>query len=210
MAKISINRALKELKTIGNRINKATGQGKFAGYSSKLTVEGNYKTTEEMVDHIKSSYQSVTALINRRNVIKSRISKSNALTEVSVNGKVMTVAEALEYKNGLAFEANLANKLFADAEQAYRMADRLNRDLEPRLDTYLQYTLSPDYKKKSTDNDIKATIEAFYKQNGYKPVDPIECFKEADRLLKKIEDFRNEVDITLNESNNVTLIEVPE
>ena len=96
MRKISITEALNELKLYDSKINKAIANAKLASAAKKSSDKVGVVKKEEFEERAKASYQSVTDLIANRNALKSAIVKSNAVTEVTINGKTMTVAEAIE------------------------------------------------------------------------------------------------------------------
>lgn len=100
---ITITEALNELKLYDARIRKAISNTKLAGAAKKSSARIGAITKNEFNEHAKASYQSVTDLIANRNTLKSAIVKSNAVTEITVNGKVMTVAEAIERKNAICY-----------------------------------------------------------------------------------------------------------
>src|SRR5690606_13391079 len=104
---LSIAGALVELKLLDKRIEKATGNGLFVSYKLGQNVPKLFKNSEEMLTTIKASHQSVTALITRRNMIKSAIVVSNATTKVTIGDESMTVAEAIERKNSIYYDKAL-------------------------------------------------------------------------------------------------------
>ena len=64
-----------------------------------------------MESRAKADYQSIEALIKRRNAIKSAIVVSNATTKIEVAGVKMTVAEAIERKTSISYDIQLLDKL---------------------------------------------------------------------------------------------------
>ena len=94
--RLTVHRALAELKTIDSRITKAINTSKFviANKHSNEKIDG--KPISEVRENMKSAYQKVTDLIARRNAIKRAVVLSNANTNVVVNGVTYTVAEAID------------------------------------------------------------------------------------------------------------------
>ena len=95
MRKISITEALNELKLYDSKITKAITNATLCGATKKSSDKVGVVKKEDFEDRAKASYQSVTDLIANRNTLKSAVVKSNAVTEVTVDDKVMTVAEAI-------------------------------------------------------------------------------------------------------------------
>ncbi|MGI6050090.1 MAG: hypothetical protein ACOYEI_04575, partial [Acetivibrionales bacterium] len=94
--RISITEALNKLKLYDAKISKAINSHKYVGAAKKSSNMLGVQTKEVFNNNAKAGYQSVTDLIKNRNKLKSLIVQSNAITEVTINDKVMTVAEAIE------------------------------------------------------------------------------------------------------------------
>ena len=110
--KMTIHEALSELKVIGKRIDKEINGVVFVTANKHSNTKIGGKTIEEFSDNIKSKYQKITDLIKRRTAIKKAVVKSNAVTDVTIGGETMTVAEAIEYKDvGIDFTENLLEKI---------------------------------------------------------------------------------------------------
>ena len=109
MRTITITEALNELKLYDSKINKAITNAKLAGAAKKSADKIGVVTKDEFKEKAKSSYQSIVDLIENRNALKSAIVKSNAVTEVEIAGKKMTVAEAIERKNSISYDEDFLN-----------------------------------------------------------------------------------------------------
>ena len=92
MSKITITRALVELKTVDKRIEKALEGAVFITHKCASDENPKHKITENRL-------QQVTDLIERRKNLKAAIVKSNATTKVVIDSNEYTVAEAIERKN---------------------------------------------------------------------------------------------------------------
>ena len=97
--KMTIHKALCELKTLDARITKCIGETEYVFANKHSNDKVNGMTVAAYCDEIKSGYQRVTDLIKRRDAIKRAVVLSNAVTKVTVGGKEYTVAEAIEMKN---------------------------------------------------------------------------------------------------------------
>lgn len=96
--KMTIHKALCELKTLDARITKCIGETEYVFANKHSNDKVNGMTVAAYCDEIKSGYQRVTDLIKRRDAIKRAVVLSNAVTKVTVGGKEYTVAEAIEMK----------------------------------------------------------------------------------------------------------------
>ena len=103
--KMSIHRALGELKTLDKRIRKEIENTIFIG-AKKKSSNTEYKTRTSIVDfnnNVNSSIQSINDLILRRKEIKEAIVNSNANTFVTIGDNKMTVASAIERKTSIGY-----------------------------------------------------------------------------------------------------------
>lgn len=206
---ISVQRALGELKILDSRILRAAADGRYTTYlKGGKTVRGN-KTKDEFAKEAKANLESATALIARRRAIKSAIVQSNATTKITVAGVELTVAEAIEMKESIQLEEQLVRHLRQDLARSKQVVEIEQQKYDNELKTRIDALLGKDAQK---DSDLAGEVESiskqFEKNNAVTLHDPanIEAFIEA--KLKDIEDFKNNIDILLLESNVATMIEI--
>lgn len=194
---ITITRALTELKTLDKRIAKAIDSGTFVSY------EGQFHKPSEQSKSAKASYQSITDLLERRKKIKSLIVMSNAQTEVTVCGKIMTIAEAIETKSSIRHLENLMNRLkyqYADATKSVEhINDKVRRDLENKTELKGE---------KDSNIDIIEFSNKYMDMHGVKLYDPINIQSKIKGLEDYITNFNSEIDFVLTEKNSTTFIKV--
>ena len=100
MTKISITRALAELKVLPDRIKTAsqalasTAVDVKVGRTSKVTRTAGVSLETFQENQLKA-FQSLNDMIKRRERLKALIIKSNAVTTVNFLGETITVAVAL-------------------------------------------------------------------------------------------------------------------
>lgn len=203
--KISVTRALAQIKSLNAKIQRATVAPFIAlavgGKPQNFT--GNSQEVEVL---LRANLQSVQDLIEQRDKLKVAIVKSNAVTTLEVSGKKYTVAGAIEHKGSIEFMVALANQLQAQSRQAIQQVERANADVEKRLE---QLTLAAAGKDRKVDPDELAAIrDPFIKNNAATIIDPSKIQDVTAKLLEEIEEFKLNVDFALSESNAVTLIEV--
>ena len=148
MRKISITEALNELKLYDSKITKAITNATFCGAAKKSSDKVGVVKKEDFDERAKASYQSVTDLIANRNSLKSAIVKSNAITEVTVADKVMTVAEAIERKNSIEYDETLLNEMKRQYANATATVDKENKKVDAQIDKLLETFTGRDSDKK--------------------------------------------------------------
>jgi hypothetical protein len=208
MSKISISRALVELKTLDKRIQKGIDQLEPLGLMIGKNPESSIQNRQDFEKSARSGFQQVKDLIARRRVIKNAIVLSNAKTQVEIAGEKMSVAEAIERKASITLEKELKNELWKKFTLKQTQLEEHNQKVMRQLFQLLQATYAkPEHELKSEDHD---TLALPFKENNLASlIDPLNLKATLFELEAKIDAFEAEVDIALTESNARTEIELP-
>lgn len=206
--RISITEALNELKLYDAKISKAINSHKYVGAAKKSSNMLGVQTKEVFNSNAKAGYQSVTDLIKNRNKLKSLIVQSNAITEVTINDKVMTVAEAIERKNSIQYEIDLLNTLKFQYATATSTVNAENKKVDTQIDKLLETFVGKDTDKKATKEDQAAITEPYREKNEFELVDPLNIYDEIQKLEAEIDGFNSSVNTALVLSNATTFIEI--
>lgn len=202
--RISITRALAELKLLGSRIEKATNEIKFAVCVTKKTnynIDKNTFTAQTLAKH-----QSLMDLITRREKLKAAIMQSNATTMVKIGSKEMTVSEAIEMKHTIKYKEALVNVFRRQRQAVSQEFETHKAKVKQAIDANITQICSRDIKPDpSTIQDI---TDMMWKNDPVEIFDPIGLDKTIETLVSEIEDFKLNVDFALSESNSLTQIEV--
>ncbi|UGO49148.1 hypothetical protein EMILIAHAH_62 [Bacillus phage vB_BanH_Emiliahah] len=206
MEKMSVQRGLMELKTLGDRIRKATNQTFMSVYIGENGKPEGFNSVQECEDTIKAKYQSVNDLIKRRSSIKAAIIKSNAETEVTIGQETMTVASAIDRKDAIIHEEALLQQLRSQYSQVVNTYNYAVQHLEQQTDKRLAEEKTDN--RVLSDEDHNSIVRNTKKR--YEPhfVDPLALRKEIDELTERITQFKLDVDVVLSESNAKTEIEL--
>jgi len=111
--KVTIHRALAELKLIDAKIEKAIADIQPSAIYQKDKLIGGYMKNEDFKTSAVSNYASATDLIKRKQKIKALIVESNSKTKVKVGDTEMTIAEAITEKDNVKFKKQLIQTLQA-------------------------------------------------------------------------------------------------
>ena len=199
--KMTVHKALAELKTLDSRIETEITGSIFvrANVHSNTKIFGKSDT--------KASYQSITALINRRNALKRAVVLSNAVTKVVIGGVEYTVAEAIEMNNhGMENFIEFREFLKDQYSTVKRMVESENGDkLNKNCENYLQTMFGT--KEKTNNADIEAVQKAYITSHSYDIVTGFDIENVIKELTDKIDAFKSEVDSALSVSNALTVIE---
>jgi len=206
--KMSVTRALAELKLLDKRIHTVMNSAKFVDFSIGEKAVNGYASNKEYEDKVKSAYQSVKDLIKRRNDIKSAIVLSNAMTKVRIADKEYTVAEAIERKTSIQYEEQLMQKMKNEYTKVTNNINRKNEEVKEELNRKLDALYGREAKTKVDENN--ELVKSYRNDNEAKMIDPLHIRSAYEKLEQEIDEFLSEVDFVLSTSNTLTEIEVPE
>lgn len=207
--KMTIHKALSELKIIDSRIDNAIRSGVFciANKHSNDKIKG--LPLAEFKREMQGAYDKANDLIRRRDTIKRAVVLSNAVTKVIVGETEYTVAEAIEMKNhGMAFKRQFMDTLQQQYLRAQAECLKNNGDdLEKRAEQYVVGIYGAKEGKTDTE-DFKKAKQDFITSNSFEIVDPLSINSKIEALENEISAFTSEVDAALSTANALTFIEV--
>ena len=202
--KQSVTRSLVEIKTIDGRITKIIDNGIFMTYKTK------YKNTRYTEEDFKKSatadFQSINDLIKRRDQIKNAIVLSNATTMVEIAGAKMTVSQAIEFKNTIAYKTAILATLKHQRQMVIVEVDAHRQKVQTKVDENVRIICGKDSKPDAA--TLKMVSDGITAGDPIDVYDPLNLDKVIDGMEREIEDFKANVDFVLSESNATTLIEV--
>lgn len=206
---MSVHQALAELKTMDARIGKAIIDGKFCACKRHIDKKIDGVPVGEYCEKtIRSSFDSANGLIHRRNAIKRAVVKSNAVTEVVIDGTTYTVAEAIEmHNNGISHFQDLLLTMQTQYETALRrIAANSGEAIQKKGEEFVTNLYGG--KDKVDGNEVKKQVDQYVEANSFELVDPLDIQKEMAGLEKFISEFSTKVDAALSVSNALTVIEI--
>ena len=204
---MTLARALAEIKLLNSKIEKnidnlrlvATKTGK------KDIINGSNERIEDFNVKAQSDYQSITDLIARRNLIKSKLTQANAVTYVTIGDKTYTIAEAIDRKNSIQIEKDLLLKMKQLLNNNIKIMNTANDKMEDNINKMVETKMGTD---KSKSDDIADLKRIFRESDTTTLVDPLNIQNKIDGLEKSIEEFELNIDFTLSEANAINTIEI--
>jgi tetrahydromethanopterin S-methyltransferase subunit G len=208
MLKISITRALSELKVLQKRFEKEVRNLSVISIRhGQILMDNSSIRPEDFREAAKSQLQRIEDLQKRIFEIKTKIQQSNAITVVKIGSQEMTVLEALVKKSVLENQKDLLAKLKSALATSNHLHEKAISTNEARVSKQLEdatkntsVKLDPEIEK-----EIKKSVESLY---PIEVIDPCKISDKIKKLEEEIEDFENNVDFALSESNALTQIEV--
>lgn len=205
--KMTVHRALAELKTIDDRIAKAITSTTFSRSNKHSNTNIDGKTIDEYKADVHSTFDSINDLIRRRNAMKRAVVLSNATTMVTIGDETIPVAVAIEMKqNGIDNYKLLMEQIASNANKALLDCDNRNGEkLEYNANDYVTNLFGT--KDKANVEAIEQAKKLYIEANTWDFIDPIDSRKVVADLNDYIEKFTADVDAALSVSNAITTIE---
>lgn len=210
--KITITRALAELKTLQARYNKAVSDLNLVAVKqgNKLRGENSHYKEEDFIEKAMSLNNKATGLYKRILLIKTSIDKSNSETTVTVGGDTMTIQEALVIKNHVSLRENYLETLKRLRMISRREYEKAESENQASVEKLIGGTISkeqPENLKEAARKEAEAYVE---KTRGLGLVDPCGIDDLIEKTEESITEFKTNIDYVLSESNSTTYIEIPD
>lgn len=206
--KMTIHKALCELKILDSRINNAISSARFCLANKHSNEKVNGVTVEEYQETMKASYNKASDLIRRREAIKRAVVLSNAKTIVKIGGKEYTVAEAIEMNNhGIDLKLQLKNAMKKQYDSAMTAIISKNNVVDDKATEYV-VGLFGQKESKTANEEYEKARKSYIEANTMELIDPVNILEKIEALEVEIADFTTEVDSALSVSNALTEITV--
>ena len=209
MTKMSVTRALAEIKRIDEKLSRLSLEGTWVGIQvgrgENATVAGS--SVEATSKAITSSWDQFQSLLKNRQELKRKIVQSNAVTQLTVSGVKMSVAETIELKKSIESKRQLVNIMSQRYTQAINLVNAANTKLESTIEVMVSQVLGTD-KNKVSQADIDTVASAQKAQKEQALIDPLEIVSKINTMKDEISVVDTELDFLLSESNARTEIEV--
>ena len=205
--KITIHRALAELKLIDSKIDKALLSFNPTGLHRENGKINETETVREFEDNAIAKYQSIQDNIKRKQDIKSAIVKANAVTMVKIGDKEMTISDAITFKQIVGVKRKLADRLLSQYTQTLAKVEQSNSVIDANALKLAEAALQKD-NINMNDSDVVAITEPYLKKNTYHFNDVLKAKSKQEIIIEEVELFETEVDAVLSEINATTLIEI--
>ena len=208
--KMSITRALNEVKLLDAKIQKKINESSFVSckMNKSAKLADGVTTPEEFMQLAKSNMQSILDLTNRRKDIKTKIVQSNANTEVEIAGIKMTVADAIERKSSIEIDRSLLNRMKSEYRAVTGYIAQRNQQLEDKVSKLVDSLVGSDKKDANMVKTAEELAQNTRDNESYVILDPLNLLKSIETLEQEIMEFESNVDFVLSESNSITSIEI--
>ena len=202
MVKMTMTRALVELKTLDKRITKHSDECEVL----RVRQRNDKWDVSSWSKDATAQLQSVLALIARRDLIKAKIIQSNAMTKVKLGDASLTVAEIIDKKQNLPYKQHLLAHLRLQRSNCTSVFDQKEAAVRAKLDRLLELEFGKE--GKSNSGNIATISDTYLAANKVELLDPTEIDKQIKQLEHEVEEIDKESNLLLSESNATTTIDL--
>lgn len=202
-SKISVTRALAELKMLDKRIKAAIEDVQCAAVvqSENDQMVAGFKAAQT------ANLQKAKDLIARKNKLKAAVVQSNAATRVAIGGESMTVSEAIERKSLLELKKSLRDRLRLVLSTCKSEVENKNILVKNRADNAASAALAGETAR-TKGEEYESFLNAYIAGNSFRLETIANIESTIETLTNEIEEFELNVDFVLSESNTMTTINV--
>lgn len=203
--KITLTKALAELKLLSKRIDKKVFELHPVAMKKGTMFQSSVKSQADFERDTKASWQSIFDLVDRRKKIKTALVVANATHFVTVCGTQMTIADAIEKKNFMETEGGIISDMRRKLVAVEGKVDTHNDSMADKLNHLLEATYARKDSQLSKE-DYERIAKPFNESNRAKVVDPLNLKKKLDAMEEEHDKFLSEVDVCLSVANATTYI----
>ena len=211
MNKMSVTRALAELKRTDEQIQRAQSGKSFVavtvGKDNRQKVLNASAPVATVKSDIQSAFDTIQALYEKRAKLKAALVQSNAVTKVNIAGAEVTVAEAIEMKRSIQSKRDFVQVLKAQLTNANAVVAKTNATMEAQIDAHIA-TIYGNDKGKAEAAMVDAIAKPQRDQKEAALLDPMNIAKVIEQLENEISLVDTELDFTLSEVNAKTEISI--
>jgi hypothetical protein len=208
---MNISRALAEIKRIDDRVTRLTNESVFVavvvGKDGKQKMNTGNESVQQVASKMQSAFDKIQAEIAMRAKIKAAVVKSNAVTEITLGGTIMTIAEAIELKKSIQLKKALCAQMQRQLMSTRTTVDILNGKLEQQIEANLATIYGSD-KSKVDASTFEMVSKPQREAKEASLLDPLKLETKIEQLNEEISAVETELDYLLSTQNAVTTISV--
>jgi hypothetical protein len=204
MGKMTITRALAELKMLDKRINNAISSADFCILKKKGQKHIDGKEVADVQAIFKSNFDSIRDLIQYKQKLKGAVVQANATTLVKIAGNEYTIAQAIDLKNSLEYNKAFRKKLWTQFVSHRNEVERLNTSVAQAAERDAAQAFGT--KQKSSTAEYAQYVEDYKERHEVELIEGFDTKNEIAALDAFLEEFYTEVDFILSEANATTYI----
>lgn len=212
---ITLTEALSEIKQLNARITKAISMfTPLAVTTEENKTPGGYNDLPAFEAAVKSDYQSLNDLIERRRKLKAQLIKANSTTKVKFKHPATgveteySIAEIIDLKDNVRdVEASILNMLQRSLREAEQITMRSEMELNTQTQGHVSARMGSSTAKISQEA-LDGIRESLRKSIVGIIRDPLNIRSEIKKRDEAMQAFLDTIDVQLSIANATTTIEI--
>ena len=204
MSKISLTRVLSEIKTLSEHV-KNFPQIADVGVNKTSKVITENCTVSQFVLTSQARYDTWVAQIERLVLLKSARNQANTTVLVTVNGKQMTMDEAISKKAMLEVQKAALNRFKSQLSSAQQVVTKADAEVQASVDKAVAAAVTSNPLTEEQVQVFKKMYEASLGKSVAVGSNIKTCLESLEKYIKE---FSDEIDYVLSEANANTFVEV--
>lgn len=218
---MTVHRALAELKLLDNRIHRGIDSILPVSFHKKNKKINDLIEVKDFEADAQQNWQSVQDLIARKTKIKNAIVESNSNTTIEINGRSMTVADAISHKKVVEYRKTLIavmRKRVDEQKAVFNNNNNAVRENALKLATAyysngnsaaaIASTSAAKQLREAIDKDVDSVQGNYIATQEFHWLDPLKIEEKLKEQQAEIDEFEAEVDAALSTSNAITVIDL--
>ena len=205
---------LAELARIGKLIELPSQQSSIAitiGKEDKrrfVTKDGSFPFNHNDANELKAIFQRRLDLFHRREILRSALVQSNAVTKITVGGNQYTIAEAIELRRMLPHYKAMVQQVRNAQAAGLRGVAELNKKCEDKINAMTAATRTELGNDPECEAFIVRRAQVIRNEFEAELFDPANSITVADAMEQKVIEIESELDSAINISNVQTVVKI--
>lgn len=202
---ISITRALTRIKTNKDQLNNLENEKYVV---SELAVEVDSKRVKAFKANSQSNFDKAKSLVAESVALQQAIRKSNLETKVTIANEEMTVSEAIIRKDLASYQRDIFSTIRSQSMRADSQIEDADSKIEQKAREFVERLKTNEDNKDQLDRAFELGRQSAERELKRVKVAGFNVDSFLVEELDRLNQFLQEVDYVLSESNAVTMIEV--
>lgn len=204
MSRISLTRVLSEIKTLSEHISNFPSIADVGVNKTSKVIAENC-TVSQFALVSQARYDTWVAQIERLVLLKSARNQANTTVLVTVNGKQMTMDEAVSKKGMLEVQKTALNKFKSQLSSAQQVVTKADAEVQASVDKAVAAAVTSNPLTEEQVLVFKKMYEASLGKSVAVGSNIKTCLESLEKYIKE---FSDEIDYVLSEANANTFVEV--
>lgn len=203
---MSLHRVMAEIKSIEEKLALVAKHNFVSVVKGESRDDAATAVRLQFITDAKSALDKSVNMIKNLASLKSARNKANASLTVVINGKAITIDEALAQKAAIIHKNNLIEAIVSQLVLAQRQGLQAEQEIEVKVAAQLVAMFNNT--RKATEDELTVIRNGF--ERSLKPIvlAPEGLKTTLDNMKNDVDEFVKEIDFVLSEANALNKIDV--